>query len=75
MIGTLWETNVAKPLYTISFYTDKKKEVRYRIVHRNGNTILDCGEGYKKQGAAKRALNNFLKAVTEDKVAVTEDVK
>ena len=51
-------------------YKDKKGEFRWKLVHTNGQTIADSGEGYKaKEGAKngiKSVMENAPKATTED---------
>jgi len=49
--------------YTIEVYQDKKKEFRFRIVHRNGRIICNSGEGYKQKSSMKKALIRLAAAV------------
>lgn len=37
-------------------YEDAKGEHRWRLVARNGLTVADSGEGYKRQGGALDAV-------------------
>lgn len=37
-------------------YRDKAKEWRWRLVAKNGKTIADSGEGYKRQGRCVYAI-------------------
>ena len=46
---------------TFEVYEDKGGEFRYRLRHRNGNIIADCGEGY----ASRRSLATALERVRE----------
>ena len=39
-------------------YEDKAGEHRWRLVHRNGNIIADCGEGYASKRAAEQGLES-----------------
>jgi hypothetical protein len=43
-------------------YKDKKGEFRWKLVHTNGQTIADSGEGYK----AKEGVKNGIKSVMEN---------
>jgi len=43
-------------------YQDKKGEFRWKLVHTNGQTIADSGEGY----AAKEGARNGIKSVMEN---------
>lgn len=38
---------------------------RWRLVHRNGQTLADSGEAYTKRWTAKRAADRFPAAVAE----------
>lgn len=39
-------------------YKDKKKEFRWRLLHRNGKIIADSGEGYKRKSAVRKGILN-----------------
>jgi uncharacterized protein YegP (UPF0339 family) len=41
----------------VEIYKDLKGEFRWRIKARNGKILADSGEGYKRIGAAFRAIN------------------
>ncbi len=43
-------------------YKDKKGEFRWRLVHQNGRTIADSGEGYEN----KRGAINGIKSVKKN---------
>ena len=48
-----------KPNYILEIYKDRKKEFRFRLLHRNGNEIFKSSEGYKR----KATMIRILKAV------------
>ena len=54
-------------------YKDKKGEFRWKMVHTNGQTIADSGEGYKAKASAINGINsvkeNASGAIIEDKTA------
>jgi uncharacterized protein len=37
-------------------YKDKKSEFRWRLVSKNGKTLADSGEGYKRKSACLKAI-------------------
>lgn len=41
---------------------DKKREWRWRLVARNGRSIAVSGEGYKRRGAALKAIHRVRDA-------------
>jgi uncharacterized protein YegP (UPF0339 family) len=41
----------------ITIYKDKKKELRWRMIAKNGRILADSGEGYKRISALKHSLN------------------
>jgi len=46
--------------YTIELYRDRAKAWRWRLVHRNGRTVADSGEGYRRRGDCWRAIARLL---------------
>ena len=40
-------------------YRDKKKEYRWRLVAKNGKTIADSGEGYKRRAGCMKAISSL----------------
>lgn len=40
-------------------YQDAKGEWRWRLKSRNGKTVADSGEGYKRRGAVVNILRNI----------------
>ena len=44
----------------LQVYGDRAGEYRWRIRHKNGNILADCGEGYSSKPGCRRALRNFL---------------
>ncbi len=51
-------------------YEDKKGEFRWKLVHSNGQTIADSGEGYTAKEGAKKGIKSVMenapKASIED---------
>lgn len=45
---------------TITVYRDKKKELRWRAVERNGHIRAVPGEGYKRAETVVKALNSVF---------------
>jgi uncharacterized protein YegP (UPF0339 family) len=48
---------------TFELFEDDAEEWRWRLVHDNGNTIGDSGEGYASKSNAKRALSRVREHV------------
>ncbi len=46
-----------KPTYILEIYKDKKKEFRFRLMHRNGNEIFKSSEGYKRKATMIRVID------------------
>jgi uncharacterized protein YegP (UPF0339 family) len=46
--------------YTIEFYRDIKKQYRWRAIHKNGNIIADCAEGYHNQADCRSSFDAIL---------------
>lgn len=53
-------------------YEDARGEWRWRLVAKNGQTVADGGEGYKKEGNARRALKAFRHLVGAARIVVVE---
>jgi len=43
---------------TFELFRDKEEKFRWRLVHDNGNTIADCGQGYSSKQKAKQGMNS-----------------
>lgn len=56
---------------TFHVYEDEAGEYRWRLVHRNGNIIADCGEGYASKQKAKQGLRS-VKRNAQDADVVEE---
>lgn len=52
-------------IYTIETYRDRAKGWRWRLRHRNGRIVADCGEGYRRRADALRALSRLMSAPYE----------
>ncbi|XVH31668.1 HVO_2922 family protein [Haloferacaceae archaeon DSL9] len=39
-------------------YTDQAGEIRWRLVHANGNIIADSGEGYASKQKARQGIRS-----------------
>jgi uncharacterized protein YegP (UPF0339 family) len=46
-------------------YTDNAHEWRWRLVHENGNTLADGGEGYSSRSKARRGIESVRKNAPE----------
>lgn len=57
---------MAKPVVRIEVYRDKKKEWRWRAVHRNGKIIAASSEGYKRKAGVYKNLSNLDKALLKN---------
>jgi uncharacterized protein YegP (UPF0339 family) len=44
----------------VYFYRDRRGEIRWRLVARNGRIVADSGEGYKRLTAAYRMAIRWL---------------
>lgn len=51
--------------YHIELYVGADGDWRWRIRHRNGQTVAACGEGYRRRLDAQRALTRMLDAPKE----------
>jgi amphi-Trp domain-containing protein len=56
------ETETAASKATFERYRDSADEWRWRLVHRNGNIIADCGQGY----SSKERMTQGLESVKEN---------
>lgn len=48
----------------IEMWRNKKKEFNFRIIGKNGRVIVSANQGYRRKGAALKAiesLNNYFK--------------
>ena len=58
---------------TFKLYLDRAGEVRWRLVHQNGQIIADSGEGYTTKANAVNGINsvkeNAPTASIEDQTA------
>lgn len=54
-------------------YLDAGGEWRWRMVHRNGNILADCGEGYANRSGARRAVNRIRDRIDDMEFEVYED--
>lgn len=54
-------------------YQDAAGEWRWRLVHKNGNTLADSGEGYTRRNDATRAVKRIQERVAELDFEVFED--
>ncbi|AUX10604.1 hypothetical protein AArcSl_2993 [Halalkaliarchaeum desulfuricum] len=52
------ETDVVASKARFEVYEDRGGNVRWRLVHRNGNVIADSGEGYASKQKAKQGLES-----------------
>ncbi|MFH1897056.1 MAG: DUF1508 domain-containing protein [Candidatus Desantisbacteria bacterium] len=57
-------------MYKLQIYKDKKKELRWRLIARNGKIVCDSGEGYKKMTSLTRIVTKLF----HDKIASGEIV-
>lgn len=64
------EPKKRKAKYTVERFKDRKGKWRSRIVHRNGNIILETsqGKGYRRKISAVNAIRHFIDAVIETDV-------
>jgi uncharacterized protein YegP (UPF0339 family) len=46
-------------------YEDKGGEYRWRLIHQNGNTIADSGDGYESKDGAEDAVERFRRTAPE----------
>jgi len=60
---TVEDVTVTRSNALFELYEDKAGEWRWRLVHRNGQIIADCGEGYESKSGAKRAVGNVKNRV------------
>lgn len=54
-------------------YADKKKQFRWRLVHRNGNILADSGESYTRKSTARRAIIRIQLALATTATIVETD--
>jgi amphi-Trp domain-containing protein len=52
------ETDVVASKATFELFEDSAEEVRWRLVHRNGNIIADSSEGYASTQKAEQGLES-----------------
>ncbi|PSP82130.1 hypothetical protein BRC83_10495 [Halobacteriales archaeon QS_1_68_17] len=52
------ETGVVASKARFERYEDRASDHRWRLVHRNGNVIADCGEGYASKQKAQQGLES-----------------
>jgi len=53
---------------TFQAYKDAAGEWRWRLVARNGETIADSAEGYRRKGACVRAVERLKAGIPDAKV-------
>ena len=54
-------------------FEDKAGKFRWRLRHRNGNIMADCGGSYSARSAAEDAVDSFkLNAPAAEHVEVTD---
>lgn len=54
--------------YRVEYYTDAAGQHRYRVLAANGNIVLDCAEGYKRESAARKSFRNFVDACADGRL-------
>lgn len=54
--------------YRIVVYRDRKREFRWRILHRNGRIVADSAEGYVRRASCVRSVKNLAKALSGAKI-------
>ena len=54
----------------VEFYKDGKGEWRWRLRARNGRTVADSGEGYKRKGACVRSFYGIVTGLTTKRLKV-----
>lgn len=60
---------MSAPLYTFEYYRDRKREHRWRVVHRNGKILATSSEGYKRKRDAIKSAEGAMQALV---LALTE---
>lgn len=46
--------------YKVEIYKDKKKEWRFRVMHKNGREICKSSEGYKRRATMTRIIAHLF---------------
>jgi uncharacterized protein YegP (UPF0339 family) len=52
-------------LATFEIFADAAEEYRWRLRHRNGNVLADCGEGYASRGGVRDAIESVKRHVPD----------
>lgn len=53
-------------------YKDSAGEWRWRLVHRNGNIIADCGEGYVRKRDALNGVESVKRYAADAEIRVLD---
>ena len=54
-------------------FEDKGGAFRWRLRHRNGNIMADCGSGYTRKAAAEDAVDSFKRNAPGAEIAAEDD--
>jgi uncharacterized protein YegP (UPF0339 family) len=53
---------------TFQAYKDASGEWRWRLIAKNGETVADSAEGYRRKGGCVKAIERLKAAVVDAKV-------